>query len=89
MFNCPPISLLLRPPATKPNTSTSRGVKAILTSHGRVLLVLRRHSDARWDVWESRLGPFIHSATVGQIDKYPQLTPLAELQDGRVFEVGC
>jgi Dolichyl-phosphate-mannose-protein mannosyltransferase len=59
------------------------------SNHDRVLLVLRRHSDEQWDVWENRLGPFIHSAAVGQIDKYPQLTPVAELQDGRVFEVGC
>jgi hypothetical protein len=58
-------------------------------SHDRVLLVLRNHPAGDWGKWEGRLGPFIHSASVGQVENYPQVTPLAELRDGRVYRVDC
>jgi hypothetical protein len=59
------------------------------SSHERVLLLLRKHPAGDWEKWESRLGPFIHSATVGELRDYPQLTALAELRDGRVYRVDC
>jgi hypothetical protein len=57
--------------------------------HDRILLVLKHHSEGDWRTWESRLGPFIHSASAGHVEAYPQVKPVADLRDGRVYEIEC
>src|SRR6201996_1744604 len=57
--------------------------------HDRVLLVLKHHPEGDWQTWESRLGPFIHNVSGGHVEAYPKVKPVADLRDGRVFEVDC
>jgi Dolichyl-phosphate-mannose-protein mannosyltransferase len=60
--------------------------------YSRVLLVIPRHpapSEPANVNWNIRLGTFIESINSGHSEAYPAIKPLAVLQDGRVFQVGC
>jgi Dolichyl-phosphate-mannose-protein mannosyltransferase len=57
--------------------------------YSRVLLIVRTHGDLDTPRGRRRLGPFIHDATAGQLQNYPQIVPLASFPDGRAFQVGC
>jgi hypothetical protein len=60
--------------------------------YSRVLLVIPQHptphepTDVNWNI---RLGSFIEALNFGRFETYPGITPLAVLQDGRVYQVTC
>jgi hypothetical protein len=81
-------------PATEilPYDKTLQLCRRFKPLYSRVLLIIPQHPTTREpsDVdWNIRLGPFIEALNLGHTEMYPAVTPLAVLQDGRVFQVSC